>query len=667
MWLNERAWIYRRGKASMTRTQGRSTIIIIMGLLLIMAAGVRIINLDAQALWYDEGVAYGHSQRSLLELIPRLQDNVHVPAYFGSLALWEDVTGSSEFALRYYSVLWSVLGIAFAFALGKRLYGDVAGLAAAAFIAFNTFNIYYAQETRMYAMLAAVAAWSMLQFVLLVQRASSQTQDTSPQANRQLAYTMLGLALINTLGMYTHISYALVMVAQGVLALLWLLYLIVGGKRGTQTRFSSFARGFAVYFISSLLTVALFTPWLPTAITQIFSQPNISGTVPTDDILRTFQGWLGFGRTFEQSMGGMAAVMYFLMAFGLVIWPGSRPLSWWRLLVPLVWVLLSVGLYWQLELYERYLRFLLPAQMGAALWLGRGVWVIWTLQPRRASQGIVRRAPQAIALIVIVAYSIGLLRGLAPLYNDPAHQRDDYRAIIATIEAQSAPDDAVILSAQGLQEIFGYYYAGDLPVLPLPLDDDVRDDIGAVLDSAETIFTLLYGELEQDPTRSVERTLATQAYPLDSRWFGDPRLLRYAAPAPLTIFDAVQAQFGEHITLQSIALDAGDLTGGDYLRAELRWTTDAALAQSYAVFLQLLSADGRVLAQRDSTPVNGLLPTSAWQPQTQVIDRHALLLPDDLPAGTYTLITGLYDPNNPTERLPVGAGNFLTLAVITVA
>lgn len=144
-------------------------LIIMLGILLIATAN-RLYMIDAQSLWYDEGVSFAHSQRNLFQMIPLLQDNVHVPGYFGLLSVWEDVTGSSEFSLRYLSTLFGVVSVALTYALGKRLYSPAAGLAAAGLVAFNTFSIYYAQETRMYTMLSAIAVGSMLVFVVLLYR-----------------------------------------------------------------------------------------------------------------------------------------------------------------------------------------------------------------------------------------------------------------------------------------------------------------------------------------------------------------------------------------------------------------------------------------------------------------------------------------------------------------
>jgi hypothetical protein len=70
------------------------------------------------------------------------------------------------------------------------------------------------------------------------------------------------------------------------------------------------------------------------------------------------------------------------------------------------------------------------------------------------------------------------------------------------------------------------------------------------------------------------------------------------------------------------------------------------------------------VAQRDSEPGGGLALTTTWQPETTVVDRHALLI--DQPPGEYTLIVGLYDLDDPSARLSVEGGDAFTLTTITV-
>ena len=68
-----------------------------------------------------------------------------------------------------------------------------------------------------------------------------------------------------------------------------------------------------------------------------------------------------------------------------------------------------------------------------------------------------------------------------------------------------------------------------------------------------------------------------------------------------------------------------------------------------------MNADNEKLAQRDGQPVQWMRPTSTWQPGERITDRYGMLLPDDLPVGSYTIAVGLYDPVS-GQRLPVSAG-----------
>jgi mannosyltransferase len=663
---------------------------LLMLALLLLAAVVRWHNLGTQSFWYDEGVAYGHSQRTLAELIPALQRNVHVPAYFGLLAFYEDFVGSSEFALRSLSVLFSLLSVAFTYALGKRLYGYTAGLAAAAFVALNTFSIYYAQETRMYAMLAAVGAASMWVFVGFWQTSQFQNmraQHVAPLHQQPLFRYALALSLLNALGMYTHVSYALVMVAQGVLAVLWLgaeIYNVfftpptaplpefregeskslLQQERGSK---SKVLRVFVFYVAANLLTIAFFLPWAGTAVSQVGSQPNISDIKPLGELLRLILGWFTFGNTFEDNIGGMGAVISFLLIFGLLLLPNRTRRDWWQMLLPAVWVIVSAALYVYLELYARYLRFLLPAQIGAALWLGRGIWVLWRLQTREKRVPL-RYLPKAAALMATMAIMVNMANGLAPLYNDADYQRDDYRGLAQTIANLAQPDDAVILSAPGLQEIFGYYYDGAAPVYSVPTTDDIRSEMATIISTHRNIFVVLYGAAEQDPDGIVESTLNTEAYQLSDVWWGagDVRYVRYSTPAEFTALVESGAQFGDAIILNQYALSATTVKPGDALQLQLVWQTSASLTTRYKVFVQLLNENGILMAQRDSEPGGGIALTTDWQPDTPITDNHALLIPETLAPGDYTLIVGLYDLNDASVRLPVSNATALDIGTIQI-
>ena len=94
---------------------------------------------------------------------------------------------------------------------------------------------------------------------------------------------------------------------------------------------------------------------------------------------------------------------------------------------------------------------------------------------------------------------------------------------------------------------------------------------------------------------------------------------------------------------------------GDELLVALRWESLRSVDYNYQVFVHLLNANGEMLAQRDGQPVQWMRPTSTWQAGEEIVDRYALLLPNDLPQGSYSIAVGLYDPES-GQRLPVSAG-----------
>lgn len=127
------------------------------------------------------------------------------------------------------------------------------------------------------------------------------------------------------------------------------------------------------------------------------------------------------------------------------------------------------------------------------------------------------------------------------------------------------------------------------------------------------------------------------------------------------------AHFGELATLLGYDLVAPTTRPG-MLDMILYWRADAASVTPYAVSVQLLDAGGALRTQRDQQPGDGAFPTTGWVAGEVLTDVYRVVLPADLPAGSYTVIVKLYDPQ--TGPLPVtGAdaapvGEFLRLGTV---
>ncbi|GAB4516521.1 MAG: hypothetical protein OHK0046_22050 [Anaerolineae bacterium] len=621
-------------------------------LIVLLAFAVRFHHLGTQSLWHDEGNSYVQTTRTLAEIADNAARDIHPPGYYWLLAVWRGLMGESELALRALSAFASVLSVAFTYAAGRRLFGRLAGLTAALFVTLNTFSIYYAQEARMYALLALWSVAAMWALVGALQRpAQAQQRMTAGHA-----VPLLLLAAFNTAGLWTHYAFPFVMLAQGVIFVLWWM----GMFRRLQQPFVPLIH----YTIANLLTLLLFAPWISTALNQITTWPNTGAPIPPAEALAIILGHFGFGITVES--GTTVAVAFFLL-FGLTQREEDSPV--WRMLTPVVWVVGSVGLFLLFGLFrEANLKFLLPAQIGFALWMGRGVFVLWHYTVDRESQ-LVRLLPKLAAATGVLALVLDLWAGLDPLYTAPAYQRDDYRAITALIETQAQPGDAVILNAPNQREVFDYYYDGALPVYPLPRglggdDAAAQTETRRIIEDHTHLYVLFWGTEERDPNRIVENTLDAEAFTAGSAWYGGVRLARYATPAAFDTYKSVNVRFGEHITLERYALSTETLQPGDVLQVQLEWSADAPIDQRYKVFVQLLAPDGFLVAQQDSEPAGDSRPTTTWEPDETIVDNHAVIVPNDLPFAHYTLIVGLYNPDQPSERLPTNDGDFLTLQTL---
>ena len=359
----------------------------------------------------------------------------------------------------------------------------------------------------------------------------------------------------------------------------------------------------------------------------------------------------------------MTFAVAFLLLFGLLPLASRRRDA--RLL-PLIWLLISVGIYLYLELTTRYLRFLLPAQLAFALWLGWGVGRLWTGDIRGRAP-MLRVIPKLAAALGIAACLYALAGGLDALYHHRDFQRDDVRGLAARIESDLRADDAVLVSAAGFSEVLGYYYSGEAPVYGLPTSRDssaTRAQVLEIIAAHDRLHVILYGAEEQDPERIVETTLNLEAFEISDSWVDDMRYVQYKSGAGHLLQQRAGFLFGDSITLDSYTVSAHDVTAGDILPVRLTWRTNAALDRRYKVFLQLLDEDGHLVAQRDSEPAGGSAKTTDWPVGEAIVDNHALMLPSELPAGDYTLIVGLYDISDPSARLAVEGSTYVNLGTV---
>lgn len=139
---------------------------------------LRVLMLGAKGLWLDETFSVWLASQpvtDMLDWVVRIDQ--HPPLYYLLLHFWIALTGNTAYEVRLLSALFGAATIPVIYLIGRRLSGPVVGLAAAVFLAFSPFNVYYSQETRMYTLLTFNAAVAIYALVRLL---------TDPQAVRPI-------------------------------------------------------------------------------------------------------------------------------------------------------------------------------------------------------------------------------------------------------------------------------------------------------------------------------------------------------------------------------------------------------------------------------------------------------------------------------------------------
>jgi hypothetical protein len=98
----------------------------------------------------------------------------------------------------------------------------------------------------------------------------------------------------------------------------------------------------------------------------------------------------------------------------------------------------------------------------------------------------------------------------------------------------------------------------------------------------------------------------------------------------------------EFATLEGYRLDPPEPRADEPFTVTLIWRAGKTGETPYNVFVHVTEPDAvQPIVQHDSWPKMGQKPTHTWAPQEIIIDPHPL---PPMPAGTYTLRVGLYDP-----------------------
>lgn len=505
-----------------------------------------------------------------------------------------------------------------------RLVGRRPGLLAAFVVAIAPFHVYYAQETRMCALITLLA----LLLVLCVLRLSAAPR----RPGLWLGYLLTAVAAI-----YTHYYAFFVLLALN-------LFILAAWRRRRPLLIR--------WLLAQGLLAVAYVPWIviqagllagqaqarleelgPAGLGRIVGPSLIAFSVGT-----TVEGPLAWGLT----LGILFWVV--LGAIALLRDPDRRPTG----ALLLLYLLVPMAMAWLTRplmpfFFQRFLLLVTPAYY-LLLALGLGV--------------TGRRVPwlTALGLALVVGASGYSLRNY---YDDTRFAKGGYGRLISHIQAHARPGDAIIMNNPDQRALFDYYRPEGIPAYMFPRAYPLEDprteaDLREIAQRHPRLWLIIFGNpAPYDPNRFIERWLSRHGAKSYHGDFVDAGLDLYVmAPAPAAEEQPLRANFAGRIELLGYSLTPQEVAPGQILRLTLHWRALGSMERRYTVFTHLIDGQERIWAQMDSEPVGGTHPTVEWVPGEEVWDNYGLEVSPQAPPGEYRIEVGWY--YLPTlERLPV--------------
>lgn len=633
---------------------------LLLAFLTLLALLLRAARLDFQPLWWDEGYSVWFAHQSLGEMLRLTALDIHPPLYYALLSAWSHSFGWEPVALRWLSVAAGVAAVPLIYLVGDWLSGRRVGLLAAFLLAINPLHIYYSQEVRMYAL---VVLWSLLaigaagRWLGLGRRIRG---DTQPVAWGWLA----GYVAAITLALYTQYYAAFLLVGLAAAGTVVLWRLRAGRER------------ILIWLAAQGAALLLFAPWLLFATPRLI--PYISQKIVADSdqplglplYLARHLAAFSAGHL-EGPLAGwwpLGLLGLVLLIAGLIQLARRRPLEAGHVLtLSYLGIIVGavLGLGWLVNLTypffpERGERLLLLG-LPAFLLLLAATWAPPDPVRSRGQRMIVLPARSPLPRLFVAALALLAAVSLAAFYVIPRYEDEDYRPLIGQVTQWGRSEDTVFAVFPWQVGYFWSYGSPDGPQPALSPGGDWQPEVAAALDDALSrgrVWFPMHQSMGNILEDAAEQYLAEDNYQLANRWYSpSTRLTGWAAPqaaaagAPAIAASAV-FEDGAGVAVRTVrqALSADN----DMLPVTLSFS---GLDGRHLASLRLVSADGRIWAQRDVTADQNLA------------QQVGLLAPSGMPAGSYDLRLSLAHPDSARPMAlvePAGAGSELSLGPIEV-
>lgn len=598
------------------------TLLITTGLLF-FAFIVLVLGIDSMHMRGDENLTFSNMRWGFFESMHVLFNyNNQAPLWWMNTWIWQRIAGDTEWVNRVNSIFYSLLTVSLVYQLGKQWFGKSRyGWAAIAILSVNAYFFIYALEMRMYALVMLTATLCMLLYWRWL---------SHPSIRRAIAY-----GLSATLMLYVHYYLAFVVIVQ------ILIFLVYSATAGQEKFKELWIQG----VVGGGAALLVWIPGLAILITQLRNIEFVENegltisTFPTDAenisylVNTTTNGWpiLYFGIV-------LAGVWLLRRRFGF--WIAVS----WAVLAPILVLILNLAL----TIYTpRYVSFLTPA-IGLVI----GVPLVMIVEHLLAAQGISTRLKNAVMIA-----AVGIV-GAISLWQLPQHipNRVPFRIIFDNMEHVAQTGDVIL-------------YRNIAPSIPDQARRYFDFDLQAFtkLEDAEEYRRIWFISREfwkPDVREPFEQLQATHRLwhvegDCTPEWCFLAQLL-VAPPSDELLL------FGD--TVGFLGADIEVLRDENRLQAWLWWEVEQTPTQDYAISLQLLDAEGRLVAQQDrqiqASADDQFIPTSQLQPEQTYLDWRILDLPADWNLEAYNLQLIVYQWQDQTRLTLPDGSDTLSLSLL---
>ena len=629
------------------------------GLILWAAWAIRLWQLDASDLTFDEAATYVVANRPLFDILSYLLGAVreHPPVFYLLIRPWMMIAGTSEYSLRFFAVCASLVGVALTARLAKKLTHSagvrdenrlfIASGITALILVLSPFEVYYARDARMYTL---TIVWAMLSSLLFLPLLFDFRRGKWPKP-----IGLAALVLINGLAVFTHYYLVLLIVTQFVSLL-------------ALRRWRAFLAWNAAHGLVGLLGVIwlLRSPGLSSSLTEAWGRFDLIW--PSVGQLRRLVADILFGPI----KGVPWSLVYFwalLVVIGLLV-------SWFRsfqsgpktsvvasaagaLRANSVWLTVTVLLPVVLAYLmpepprSRFLIFLLPF---AAVVVGQ-IPLLLT--------GFRKTALVALALAALVILTLGVYG----LPRTVKWIKSEYGHVVATVSAHARPGDGVLFYGPWQEIPFRYYRPESFPPItrlppfapPLLVLEEAEPVLQELMRSYRRLWVIPAAVEDVDPDHVAAGWLNTNAHPVwQTNGFSLylPPLEGVAFPVPVDLV------FGERLELADVTIDAHAVPAGEALPFALTWTVLENLSSDVQLDFSLVDERGHRWLQWQSVPGRWANPPSNWEPGGEFIDRQGVIVPQGAPPGQYRMQLAVVDMDSGEPLMPAERGDSLAQASV---